>query len=73
MERCDAEPAREDEHEDERIERRDCREPPTPTAERIVPPGISQSAPRRSDQRPKSGWTSEDDTVDASRSIAANA
>src|SRR5689334_6945048 len=46
---------------------------PTPTAASTVPPGISQSAPRRSDQSPNNGWTSDDDTVEASKSIAASA
>ena len=46
---------------------------PTPTAASAVPPGISQSASRRSDQNPKSGWTTEDESVAASSSSAANA
>src|SRR6266516_2227833 len=37
-----------------------------------TPVGSSQSAPRRSDQAPKSGWISEEDAAEASISAAAS-
>ena len=37
-----------------------------------TPLGSSQIAPRRSDQSPKSGWITDDETVDARISTAAS-
>ena len=37
-----------------------------------TPVGSSQIAPRRSDQAPKSGWTSDDEAVEASITTAAS-
>ena len=43
-----------------------------PTPATATPVGSSQIAPRRSDQRPKSGWMSDDEAVEASISTAAS-
>ena len=43
-----------------------------PTPATATPPGRSQLAPRRSDQSPKSGWTSDDAAAEASISAAAS-
>ena len=72
MKRGDAEAAGEDEQQDERIDG-ETAAGPTPTAARIVPPGMSQSAPERSDQSPNRGCTSDDEIVEARSSMAASA
>src|SRR5919197_5406320 len=44
---------------------------PIPTPASATPAGRSQSAPRASDQRPKAGWITDDETVAASTRAAA--
>ena len=43
---------------------------PTPASN--TPAGNSQIAPRRSDQRPNSGWTIDDEIAEASMTTAAS-
>src|SRR5262249_25317725 len=45
---------------------------PMPTPATATPAGSSQGAPRRSDHRPNSGGTSDDDAVEASITTAAS-
>src|SRR5438270_1872384 len=42
-----------------------------PTPATATPTGRSQIAPRRSDNRPKSGWITDDETAEASMRVAA--
>src|ERR671933_3085806 len=42
-----------------------------PTPATATPAGRSQIAPRRSDQSPKSGWITDDETAEASMIVAA--
>src|SRR5579884_91437 len=43
-----------------------------PAAATATPAGASQSAPRRSERKPKSGWITDDDAAEASISSAVS-
>ena len=71
VERGDADAREEDEHEEQAVARRDRGEAEADSRQRD-PGGSSQSAPRRSDQSPKSGCMSDEETSTASISAAVS-